>query len=86
MGRTLSWFAVAESSLRPLVVDCVLLSLNIACRHRSIMPDATFDEDLKRIKTDITTHDKSIINEAMQVSATEFYLSIVILFAVHLLS
>lgn len=68
MGRTLSWFAVAESSLRLLVVDCVLLSLNIACRHRSIMSDTTLDEDLKQIKTDITTHNKSIINEAMEVN------------------
>lgn len=67
MGRTLSWFAIAEFSLRPLVVDCVFLSLNIACRHRSIMPDTKLDEELKRIKTNITTLDKSIINEVMEV-------------------
>lgn len=59
VGRILCWCLDTDLALRPLVIDCVLLSLNIANRHRSIMPDNTFNEDTQQIKIDILTENLS---------------------------
>ncbi|EZA49279.1 HEAT repeat-containing protein 7A [Ooceraea biroi] len=59
VGRILCWCLDSDLTLRPLVVDCVLLSLYIANRHRSVMPDNTFNEDVQRIKIDILIDNSS---------------------------
>lgn len=51
------------------MIDCVLLSLNIANRHRSIMPDNTFNEDTQQIKIDILTENLSASYAVVRVSS-----------------
>ncbi|XP_024939150.1 maestro heat-like repeat-containing protein family member 1 isoform X2 [Cephus cinctus] len=73
LGRILAWCADPESTLRPIVVDCVALSLSIGARHRSTLPDNNLDHDLSESKRIIVSEDssalyKGIKNLAMAVS------------------
>lgn len=50
LGRFLAWSADPDVVLRPLVVDCVSLALNIGARHRSAIQDSSLNEDLSESK------------------------------------
>lgn len=51
------------------MIDCVLLSLEIAARHRAVIPEGvnTIDEDVMQIKNEILLQDSSYA--AVQVSS-----------------
>lgn len=67
VGRILCWCADSDFTLRPLVIDCVLLSLEIATRHRAVIPDNALDEDVMQIKKEVLLEDSSYA--AIQVSS-----------------
>ena len=69
VGRTLCWCTDAEFSLRPLAIDCMLLSLDIATRHRCALPDNTLSEDVQQIKKELMIEDSSVSYGAVQVSS-----------------
>ncbi|KAG5329833.1 MROH1 protein, partial [Acromyrmex charruanus] len=60
VGRTLCWCADIEFALRPLAIDCMLLSLDIAARHRHISPDNALSEDIQQIKKELMIEDSSV--------------------------
>ncbi|KAG5339130.1 MROH1 protein, partial [Acromyrmex heyeri] len=60
VGRTLCWCADTEFALRPLAIDCMLLSLDIAARHRHISPDNALSEDIQQIKKELMIEDSSV--------------------------
>ncbi|EGI58311.1 PREDICTED: maestro heat-like repeat-containing protein family member 1 [Acromyrmex echinatior] len=60
VGRTLCWCADTEFALRPLAIDCMLLSLDIAARHRHISPDNALSEDIQQIKKELIIEDSSV--------------------------
>jgi len=68
VGRTLCWCADTEFALRPLAIDCMLLSLDIAARHRHISPDNTLSEDIQQIKKELMIEDSSVSYGAVEVS------------------
>ncbi|KAG5305866.1 MROH1 protein, partial [Pseudoatta argentina] len=60
VGRTLCWCTDTEFALRPLAIDCMLLSLDIAARHRHISPDNALSEDIQQIKKELMIEDSSV--------------------------
>lgn len=66
VGRTLCWCADTEFALRPLAIDCMLLSLDIAARHRQVLPDNTLSEDVQQIKKELMIEDSSVSYGAVQ--------------------
>lgn len=68
VGRILCWCADTEFALRPLAIDCMLLALNIAARHRQVLPDNTLSEDVQQIKKELMIEDSSVSYGAVQVS------------------
>ncbi|XP_077256814.1 maestro heat-like repeat-containing protein family member 1 [Temnothorax americanus] len=66
VGRTLCWCADTEFALRPLAIDCMLLTLNIAARHRHTLPDNTLSEDVQQIKKELMIEDSSVSYGAVQ--------------------
>jgi len=76
VGRTLCWCADTELALRPLAIDCMLLSLDIAARHRHVLPDNTLSEDIQQIKKELMIEDSSVSYEAIQVSSCNSILQI----------
>lgn len=69
LGRILSWCADPEITLRPLVVDCVSISLGIAARHRSTLPDNNLTNDLSESKKILNTQDTSVLYEGVKLLA-----------------
>lgn len=67
LGRILSWSADAEYTLRPYVVDCVALSLNIGARHRTSVTDTHLNQDLNEIKKIIISEDNNTLYDAIKV-------------------
>ncbi|XP_014215700.1 maestro heat-like repeat-containing protein family member 1 isoform X1 [Copidosoma floridanum] len=57
LGKFLAWSADSDLSLRPLVIDCVALALNIGARHRSTLPDSNLNHDLSETKRIIVGED-----------------------------
>lgn len=66
VGRILCWCADTEFALRPLAIDCMLLALNIAARHRQVLPDNTLSEDIQQIKKELMIEDSSVSYGAVQ--------------------
>ncbi|XP_012526722.2 maestro heat-like repeat-containing protein family member 1 isoform X1 [Monomorium pharaonis] len=66
VGRTLCWCADTEFALRPLAIDCMLLSLDIAARHRHALPDNTLNEDIQQIKKELIIEDSLVSYGAVQ--------------------
>lgn len=67
LGRILSWSADPEPALRTLVIDCVILSLSIGARHRSILPDNNLNQDLNETKKIIVNEDPKLLYEGVKV-------------------
>ena len=67
LGRFLAWSADPELALRPLVVDCVALALNIGARHRSTLPDNNLNQDLSESKRIIVSEDSTLLYEGVKV-------------------
>jgi hypothetical protein len=67
LGRILSWSADPDLALRPLVVDCVALTLNIATSYRSSMPDNNLNQDLNESKRIIVSEDTKLLYEGVKV-------------------
>uniref|UniRef100_A0ABD2XLD7 Maestro heat-like repeat-containing protein family member 1 n=1 Tax=Trichogramma kaykai TaxID=54128 RepID=A0ABD2XLD7_9HYME len=61
LGRFLGWAADSAPGLRPLVVDCVALALNIGARHRSTAPDNALSEDVSEAKRIIISEDNAVL-------------------------
>ncbi|KYN02585.1 PREDICTED: maestro heat-like repeat-containing protein family member 1 [Cyphomyrmex costatus] len=66
VGRTLCWCADTEFALRPLAIDCMLLSLDIAARHRHVSLDNVLNEDIQQIKKELMIEDSSVSYGAIQ--------------------
>lgn len=73
VGRTLCWCADTEFLLRPMAIDCMLLTLNIAARHRHVLPDNTLSEDIQQIKKELMIEDSSVSYGAVQVRIIKCY-------------
>ncbi|XP_031777051.1 maestro heat-like repeat-containing protein family member 1 isoform X2 [Nasonia vitripennis] len=65
LGRFLAWSADPEPSLRPLVVDCVSLALNIGARHRHSDSDLHL-ADLSESKQTIVSEDSKLLYEGVK--------------------
>lgn len=61
LGRILSWSADPECMLRPIVVECVALTLGIGSRHRSALPDNNLTQDLSESKKAIVSSDINVL-------------------------
>ncbi|XP_058805829.1 maestro heat-like repeat-containing protein family member 1 [Phymastichus coffea] len=72
LGRFLAWSADPDLALRPLVVDCVSLALNIGARHRSSVPDNLnhLNQDLSESKRVIVSEDTKTMYEGVKSLAT----------------
>lgn len=70
LGRFLAWSADPDLALRPLVVDCVSLALNIGARHRSSVPDNNLNQDLSEAKRIIVSEDAKTLYEGVRSLAT----------------
>lgn len=57
IGRIFCWCADDNSKLRPLVIDCLFLSLDIAARHRHISPASASIKNIQQIKDEMTEND-----------------------------
>ncbi|XP_029176005.1 LOW QUALITY PROTEIN: maestro heat-like repeat-containing protein family member 1 [Nylanderia fulva] len=57
VARIFCWCADNDCDLRPIAIDCTLLSLDIAARHRQILSDSPSIENLEQIKKEITEND-----------------------------
>jgi len=55
----------------------MLLSLDIAARHRHVLPDNTLSEDIQQIKKELMIEDSSVSYEAVQVSSCNSMLQII---------
>ncbi|XP_043485318.1 maestro heat-like repeat-containing protein family member 1 [Leptopilina heterotoma] len=66
LGRILSWSADPEPALRTLVIDCVILTLSIGARHRSILPDNNLNQDLNETKKIIVNEDPKLLYEGVK--------------------
>lgn len=69
LGRILSWCADPECSLRPLVVDCVAITLGIGARHRSTLPDNNLTQDLSESKKILVSEDSTVLYEGVRTLA-----------------
>lgn len=61
LGRILSWSADQECTLRPIVIECVALTLGIGSRHRSTLPDNNLTQDLSESKKAIISTDINVL-------------------------
>lgn len=66
LGRFLSWSADNDLTLRPLVIDCVALALNIGARHRSTLPDNSLNQDLCESKRIIISEDATLLYQGVR--------------------
>ncbi|KAL6261907.1 hypothetical protein P5V15_006990 [Pogonomyrmex californicus] len=66
VGRILCWCADTEFALRPLAIDCMLLSLDIAARHRHVLLDNILSEDIQQIKKELMIDESSVFHGAVQ--------------------
>ena len=70
LGRILSWCADPDPSLRPLVVDCVAISLSIGARHRSTIPDNNLTQDLSESKKILSSDESNVSYEGVKTLST----------------
>lgn len=67
LGRTLSWSADPEYSLRPIVIDCVILSLKINYQLRGLTPDTNLDQHFNELKSTIIGENSESIYQGVRV-------------------
>lgn len=70
LGRFISWSADPEPTLRPLVIDCVALALNIGSRHRSSASDNDLNQNLSESKRIIVNDDNKMLYDGVKVNST----------------
>lgn len=58
IGKIFCWCTDDDCRLRPLVVDCLFLSLDIAARHRQILSESASINDIEQIKRELTEDDE----------------------------
>ncbi|KAJ8688258.1 hypothetical protein QAD02_024053 [Eretmocerus hayati] len=67
LGRFLAWSADPDPTLRPLVIDCVTLALNIGARHRSNSTDShSLTQELSESKRIIVSEDLKLLYEGVK--------------------
>lgn len=58
IGKIFCLCADDDYKLRPLVVDCLFLSLDIAARHRQILSENASNNEIEQIKRELTEDDE----------------------------